>query len=142
MEKDKRKETNDKIMILQLIGGIIVIFILVLFLIPTVDVLTIGIRIPPPKMNPADNDITLLQNKITFIQQQLSTNLLKNVTRGEIPINITLEDSSKKHKFNKIYYVDDGSWIIATFQPISNGDIVTFEMPTYGFRKVIIVGNN
>lgn len=138
MKNGINKEENEDLDMSSIIvpAGIIAIIAFAFFLLPAVDVLTISITIPPIQDN-----VNLVSTKITLYQQYSSSNLQQNASSGSLFVNVTLYSSSGEQKFQRLYYLKEGKWIINTFEPISRGDNVKIEMDYYPyfFSKVIPV---
>lgn len=114
----------------QMCVRLIVIVLLVLFVIPTICVLSVMVQIPPDQ-----NTVIIIPSRIT-LYQHMSLNVSEMAT-GNVEVNIELYDVSKSQEIKDSYYVGNGTWTINTFRSISRGDIAMVRIPSYGFKKVI-----
>lgn len=114
---------------LAIVGIIIVIFTLI----PTIDILTIRITIPPDQSN-----AVLIENRLTILQYYTSDK--QNLKYGNIEVNVTLQNLANEIKFKQTYFLGQGTWTIITYQPVSKNDIAIVEISSISFKKVINIG--
>lgn len=114
---------------LAIVGIIIVIFALI----PTIDILTLRITIPPDQSNNV-----LIENRLTILQYYTSDK--QSPKYGNIEVNVTLQNSANEIKFKQTYFLGKGTWTITTYQPVSKNDIAIVEISSISFKKVINIG--
>ncbi len=110
--------------------GLVIVLLLVIFVIPTISVLSIVVSIPPDH-----NTVNVIPSRITIYQDY--TRNIKKMSYGNTEVYIKLFKSSSGKNLYKSSNVSQGTWIINTFLPVSKGDIVNIEIQDYNFTKMI-----
>ena len=114
---------------------IIVIILFIGVLVPTQQILTLSVNIPPSQEN-----VVLVKERLPYFQYLYFKETLQKRSFGNVLVNITIQDSLNQIVWNDFYYLSQGTFTIKTFQPLSRNDIVIVEIPQYdNFRKAILI---